>query len=238
MSDVGTFGYGQFGLSDSTDEFNVMEFIIRMSIMRIVTMKVCKVVKVTPGAAGEGGAPGVAGTVDVLPLVNQVDGNNNATPHGVVHTLPYLRIQSGKWAVVANPVVDEIGIVVCSDRDTSAVRSTKAQANPGSRRTFDLADGVYIGGILNPAPEAYVELKADGTFKISDVNGNVLETGSDGFTLTGNLTVNGTALVTGTLDSNAEITAYKNTGGFVRVAAHLHTTGFPGSPTSAPTPGS
>jgi hypothetical protein len=188
---------------------------------------------VHPGA----GSPPAVGTVDVLPLVNQLDGNGNPVPHGKVFRLPYMRMQSGAWAVICDPSVGDIGIVVCSDRDISTVKSNSdgQQANPGSYRQFDLADGVYLGGILNALPSATMWLRSDGGLKIVDGFGNVLETSASGFALTpagGIMTVNGAIRATGSMIAGF--------GGVdaVGVQTHLHTSGDSGSPTSTPTPGS
>src|SRR5262249_24754419 len=114
------------------------------------------------------------GFVDVMPLVNQVDGVGNQTPHGTVFGLPYLRLQGGSNAVIMDPQVGDIGIAVVADRDISAVKSSKGQANPGSRRRFSLADGIYIGGILNGTPKQYITFTSAGV-KMADGNGNIIE---------------------------------------------------------------
>ena len=51
-----------------------------------------------------------------------------------------------------DPTQGDIGLAIFADRDISSVRANRAQANPGSYRRFDMADGVYIGGILNGMP--------------------------------------------------------------------------------------
>lgn len=154
---AGKFGYGSQGPEDSTSQFNVMSFIIAQALGSVRTMVLVEVMAVT----NDGGVAAV-GFVDAKPLVNQVDGQGNATPHGTIFNLPYFRLQGGKNAVIIDPVVGDIGIAVIADRDISAVKSTKKAANPGSAGRFDLADGVYIGGILNGVPERYVRFFADG----------------------------------------------------------------------------
>ena len=102
------------------------------------------------------------GTVDVLPLVNQVNGRGNPTPHGIVPRLPFFRVQGGANAVVIDPVVGDIGLAVFADRDVSTVKTTRAQANPGSFRQHDMADGFYLGGFLNGVPTQYVKFTSEG----------------------------------------------------------------------------
>ncbi|MDN7913673.1 oxidoreductase [Burkholderia cepacia] len=107
------------------------------------------------------------GFVDVQPLVNQLDGSNNAVPHGTIYHLPYFRLQGGPNAVVIDPQKGDIGVAIIEDRDISSVKANRAQANPGSKRIFDMADGLYIGGFLNGAPQQYVRFSADGVEIVS-----------------------------------------------------------------------
>lgn len=181
MSDTASFGYGQQEPNDSSSDFNKIAFLVRQMMARMSTMKLVIVKAVTP-AEGDGDAK-IAGTVDVLPLVNQIDGGGNSTPNGTVFGIPWSRVQGGKNAIICDPEVDDIGYVVVSDRDISAVKSTRKQANPGSFRKFDLADGIYVGGALNVAPDQYLVFKSDGV-RLVDKNGNSVAMTPDGMTLT------------------------------------------------------
>ena len=150
---AGSFGYGQQDPNDSAGSFNLWSFVARQMIARISTMKLVKVVAVhvdSPDGVGP------AGTVDVLPLVSQIDGQGNAVPHGVVYGIPFLRLGAGGCAVVIDPKVDDLGMVVVADRDISSVKKTRDVSTPGSRRTYDLADGVYVGEVLAQVPTCYV----------------------------------------------------------------------------------
>src|SRR5439155_20845185 len=80
----------------------------------------------------------------------------NAIPHGVVNGLPYVRMQGGKNAIILDPQVGDIGLAVFCDRDISSVQAARDFANPASSRRSDMADGVYIGGLLNAIPNQYV----------------------------------------------------------------------------------
>lgn len=179
MSDTASFGYGQQDPNDSASDFNLITFIVRQMMAQLDTMKLVQVKAVHGG----GGAIAAAGTVDVLLLVNQLDGNGNATQQGTVYGLPWYRLQGGKNAVICDPLVGDIGFVVCADRDISAVKNSKAQANPGSLRKFDIADGIYVGGILNAVPDQYLAF-ADGKITLADKNGNSILLNSSGITLT------------------------------------------------------
>ena len=188
---TGSFGYGQMGLADGNDPFNALAFIIRAALAELSIAKIVRVEAVHAGAT-DLDAP----TVDVLPLVSQVDGNGNAVEHGTVHGVQVLRLQAGAWAIIADPVVGDVGFIVCADRDSSsAAASPGEQVTPGSGRMWDLADAVYVGAMLNAAPDQYIQLNPDGSLKIADGFGNVLETSATGFAVTtapgGDFTVNG-----------------------------------------------
>ena len=134
MSDPGY--YGQQELDTQNTSFNRLAFVIAMFINRINTATLVQVQAVNSDAM----------TVDVLPLVAQTAGDGSTIPHGTIYGLPFLRLQGGVNAVICDPQVDDIGLVVFADHDLSSVKNTNAAAPPGSYRRFDMADGVYIGG--------------------------------------------------------------------------------------------
>ena len=149
--------YGQQRPPDTNDETAVVMFLARQLIAEMNTMKLVKVTKVTGGGVDQ-----PAGTVEVQPLVSQVTGGGNPVPHGIVYGLPFIRIQAGNSAVILDPVSGDIGLVVFCSRDISVVKTTRKAAAPGSRRQFDMADGIYLGGVLNGTPTQFVRLNADG----------------------------------------------------------------------------
>jgi hypothetical protein len=177
MSDTASFGYGQQDPDDSNSDFQTIAFMVRQMMAQMVTSKLVQVMAV------HGGGIAPAGTVDVLPLVNQIDGNGNATPHGTVYGLPWSRVQGGKNAVICDPQVGDIGYVVAMDRDISSVVRMQAQANPGSMRRFDIADGIYAGGCLNVAPNQYLIFTTTGV-RLVDMNGNSVSMGPPGVSIT------------------------------------------------------
>lgn len=185
----GQGGYaGQIGLYDANSEFNAISAIVRVMLSEVRTVVPVKVVAVTGG--GVGASPP---TVDVQPLVMQMDGAGNTTPHGLVLGLPVIRWQAGGAAIVADPVVGDIGLVLICDRDVSAVETAQGQAAPGSFRRHNLADGIYLGGILNAAPTKYVALTSAG-IKLVDGNGNIVEMKAGSIAITGNVTVTGSII--------------------------------------------
>lgn len=167
-------GYGQQDPADSSGEFNKDSFLIQQALSRISTAKPVIVRAVDASAK----------TVDVQPMVNQVDGQNNATPHGTIFGIPYLVLQYGTNAVKMTPAVGDKGVMICADRDISAVVATKDVAPPGSFRKLDAADGIFIGGILNEEPTQWIEF-TDGGMEWHDKNANVLISSSTGWEFTG-----------------------------------------------------
>ena len=154
MSDSFT---GQLNSQSNVGAYNEFAFVFAQMLGKRCF---CAVVQVV--ACSNSGAVAAAGTVDVQPLVNQVDGVGNAVPHHVIHGLPYQRMIGGTSAVIIDPAVGDIGYCVFADRDISSVKATQKQANPGSRRRNNWSDGIYIGGILNGVPTQFVQFSASG----------------------------------------------------------------------------
>lgn len=239
MSDV---GYGQIGPDSGATDLNAMIAVARQLIARIDSMKLVKVVGVHPGS----GSPPAVGTVDVLPLVSQIDANGFVVPHGTVYGLSCWRFQFGNWAIVADPAVNDVGYIICADRDSSAVAGTGQTVAPGSRRRYNIADGLYVGGCLNAVPSATWWLKSDGTLQVTDAKGNAISTSSAGFSFTGNVKVNGTLeatqiqtddaglTVTGNISATGTVTAGKGGADQVGLQTHVHAGVQTGAGSTAP----
>lgn len=239
-----TKGYGQQDPSDSANDFNASEFHILRVLARTRTATLVQVVAVDTDKK----------TVDVLPLVKQLDGQNNVTPHGTVFGIPYVTLRGGKNAVLLDPEKDDIGLMVCSDRDISAVKATKAAAPPGTQRRFSFSDGVYLGGLLaKEDAEQYVKFTADG-IEIVDKSANKIEMGEPGINLNGivinrqgqvvgNLAVNGALRLGGVIQAldGSVYTGNITTGGDVvaggkSLKTHAHTYDRPNIGAVTPTP--
>ena len=176
----GQIGAGQQDPLDANSEFSVVAFIVRQMMALMETMTPVQVVSVMPGS----GSPPAAGTVDVQILVSQVDGANNVSKPGIVHGLPYHRVQGGAWAVVCDPAVNDFGFIIAASRDTSNVNKNPGIQVPGSFRKYSYSDGIYVGGCLNAVPKATFWLKPDGTFNLTDQSGNKIVSSTTGMTLT------------------------------------------------------
>ena len=237
MSQLGYQGAQEPGTA--AGEYPALSFLVQQALAKVNTATLVEVKAVT-----NAGGLSPVGYVDVQPLVNQVDGLGNATPHGIVHNLPYLRIQGGTNAIILDPEVGDIGMAAFGDRDLSSVQSTKAQANPGSGRRFDFADGMYFGGFLNGTPEQYVQFTSSGInvvspTKITCTAPNIEMDATTGFavnspviTLNGALAQGtgsyaGSAHIAGTLTADVDVI-----GGGISLKHHLTSGVQPGSGTS------
>lgn len=149
------FGFGQQQPFDTASEFNALWFIIQQALSKVRTNIPVKVIAVTPfnGTA-------LSGVVQVQPLINQVDGQGNSTPHGNLFQIPYLRVQGGANAIVMDPTVGDVGMMACCDRDISSFKAAGVQANPGSNRKFSFSDGIYLFGFPTQLPTQYIEFRS------------------------------------------------------------------------------
>lgn len=148
---------GLMPLQAALGDFDRQSFLIAQALAKMQTATLVRVESCT----NEGDLSPV-GLVDVTPLVNQLDGQGNPTPHVTIYNLPYLRIQGGKNAVIIDPEPGDIGMAAFASRDISKIKATKKQGNPGSNRQYSFADGMYFGGMLNGVPTQYIKFSADG----------------------------------------------------------------------------
>lgn len=204
------------------NDYNAISFVVQQLMARMSTAKWVKVI-----AARSNGEEAQSGTVDVVPLINQVDGNGNGTPQPQLYQLAYFRLFSGTNAVIMDPTQDDIGLAIFCDRDSSALRNnvingSKDAQNPGSFRMFDLADGVYIGGLIGPTPTQFlrfypggIKVKTPGTFTIDAPHTEV----------TGTMHIAGAVTTDATIAANGEITAKAGGGDSVTLTGHTHQQG-------------
>jgi len=165
---------GQLGLTDSASLYHQINFLVQQALSHVRTSVPVKIIAV------HGGGVGAAPTVDVQVMIKQMDGTGTASSHGTVFGIPVARNQGGGSAIINDPVVGDIGHLVVSDRDISALKANNgAESNAGSFRRHDLADGVYHAAMSNPAtPVQYIQFGSN-FVEIHDVNGNVIRMQSD-----------------------------------------------------------
>jgi len=207
--------FGQQGLASDTSESNTLQFAIQQALNEVRTLIPVTIIAV------HGGGVGPAPTVDVQPVVNQIDGLGNKTDHGIIYGVPVSRSQGGGNAVINDPKVGDIGHMSVADRDISSLKSNKGvQSNPGSFRTHDMADGVYHGNLFNQGnPDQYFHFRDDGV-TIQDKNGNSIITSPGSVKVIGNLHVTG------------EIIAGFGGGAPVNVQTHIRSGILPGCATT------
>lgn len=143
--------------ADAASEVGRMDYIIRSAMSGLRTAMPVKVISVT----NSGGVSAI-GKVSVQPLVSAVDGNGQAWEHGIIHNVPYMRIQGGSNGVILDPAVGDVGIASVCDRDISTVKNTGAVSAPGSNRKNDLSDMVYLMTIIGSAPTQYIQFNSSG----------------------------------------------------------------------------
>lgn len=209
---------------------------------KLRTMVPVKVTAVLPqsgsGQATQGAVAG-AGYVQVQPMISMVDGGGNTTPHGTIYNIPYTRVYGGVNAVIMDPAVGDIGYMVVADRDISSWKSQvvgnqtqggqgasspttqgSGAITPGSNRRFNMADGIYIGGVLNQTPKQFVTFQSGG-ITIQDINGNKIVMESGDVTITApKIILNGTVYLGGASASKpVSIQGTVDTGGFADISS-------------------
>lgn len=187
----------------AASDYNLWQTYFNAAISQVQTISLVRV-----NACTNSGGIVPAGTVDVTVLVNIMSADRTAIPHGTIYGLPYGRLQGGDTAIILDPKVGDIGIAMFCSRDSSVVKATKAQANPGSYRMFDWADGVYIGGFLNGVPTRYIQFDNAGNLNVVtpaglvNINGTTIDSGGNIVVKSGSTITDGTGVVVETHQHN------------------------------------
>ena len=159
--------------SDFGSEQNGLNFAIQQAMLKLQTSLPVRVMAVR----NAGLAP--VGQVDIQVLVDMVDGQGNTVQHGTISNVPYFRLQGGTNAVIVDPSPGDIGMACFCSRDISAVKSVRDAAPPGSWRSHDFSDALYLGGFLNGTPTSYVQI-TEGGILVHNTSGVKLgDTGAD-----------------------------------------------------------
>lgn len=147
---------GQGGISDGQTDEALMRFIARQEVNGLATTTLVEVVAID------------GDTVDVKPLVKQVDGAGNGIDHGIIHGLPWFAMRAGPCVIRIAPRVGDIGAAVFCHSDISGVKANKKPSVPGSGRRYDWSDGLYFGGFLpKVAATTIIEIDADDNVSIT-----------------------------------------------------------------------
>lgn len=192
--------YGLTDVATGQGGWNQQLFLIQQQMLGLNTSLPVKVLSVN--------ATGVnpVGFVSIQILVDQITGDNKTISHGEIPNVPYFRLQGGNNAVIIDPEVGDIGLACFSSRDISAVKNARQEAPPGSRRSHDFSDAMYIGGFLNKAPTQYIQFTSGGILIHSPSNikleAPIVDIQAATVNITANLNVTGNAAFTGTMNNN------------------------------------
>ena len=152
MSDT---SYAGFAGPPEGDELNNLLFLVQQQIARLRTTQLVKVLESYPGDNSKNPT-----TIDMQPVVDQVDTNGNRTAHDVVYGVVASRWHGGRNALLIDPVAGDVGVIHTADRDISQVVANNGEPSaPGSGRRHDFSDSVYIGTVWTPQPTNYTDLR-------------------------------------------------------------------------------
>ncbi|MEX9215652.1 phage baseplate protein [Providencia rettgeri] len=101
-------------------------------------------------------------TIDILPLVTRIKENGEPIPNSIIYGVHVHRIHRGDCAIIANPVVGDIGFCIYCDKDSTSAFNSKTEGAPQTSRNHSRMDGIYIGGVVNKQPTHYIELGDEG----------------------------------------------------------------------------
>lgn len=165
---------------DTSCDANMLGYVFSRLIGNMTFVKIVRVIDVNTSN----------GVVDLEGLLYTVNANGESLNDGGRYfSIPYLRLQRGVSAVVMNPVVGDVGLMVCCDRDITGIKDNKTASVPTSNRLHSAADGIYLTSIacLSTTPSQYIEFSDD---KITIV-------APHGLHVDGDITTNGTITASG-----------------------------------------
>lgn len=136
-------------------EGRAQEFIIQRLIGAVHTMQLVKVLAVRDVSDR-------VGFLDVQPMLQEVDTAGVLIDQAPIYNVPFMRYQGGSSAVILDPAIGDIGLCAFAECDITAIKKTLQAGAPATARTHSSADGLYIGGVLNPAPTQYVRFNPSG----------------------------------------------------------------------------
>lgn len=197
-------GFADIGYA--LDDFSRLQFVIQQAMNGLATATIVQVKAVDDG------------TVDVLPLVSQIDGKDTGVPHSTIHGMPYFALQAGASTVLLKPKVNDIGLAVFCHSDISSVKANKGAALPASRRRYSWADGIYLGGLplVNVAPSQFIELDDEDGITVQAGSGRKIKLIGD-VEITGNVEHTGNLHSSGTITGDTDVIAAGKSG-----KSHVH----------------
>ena len=158
-------------LNTSFNLTNALDFFTDQKLKSIFTCDIVKVINVDEK------------TVDIQPLVYQVNGDNEIMKQEPIYGVPYCRQQAGMNGIILKPQVGDLGVVVYARRDISSVISSGGENVPDTRRFLSENDAIYLCSIASimSQPTRFIEFTESGisitpNTKLT-INGDVEVTG-------------------------------------------------------------
>ena len=163
-------------LNTSFNMVNALDFFVEQRLKSVFTCDLVRVINVD------------ANSVDVVPLVYQVNGDNEILKQEPIYGVPFTRQQAGANGIILTPVVGDLGVVVYARRDISSVISSGGENVPDTRRIMSEQDAIYLCSVasLMTAPTRFIQ------FTDSGIN----------ITPNTTLTIDGDVVVTGTVTAS------------------------------------
>lgn len=142
-------------LNSGASPYNALEFLIDNAIKQ----KINVAIPVRVDSCTAPGPNGAAGYVSATPLIAQRDAEGNTLEQVSIPQLPFFRLSCGAAAIVADPQPGDVGLAVFAQSDISGLSAGSADpVAPASFRSFDMSDGIYLGGILGQPPTVFIHL--------------------------------------------------------------------------------
>lgn len=171
------------------DSYQSLMFLINSVVNNVNTAELVKVIAVDESKK----------EIDVIPIVAKPDSEGQRIEPAPIYGIKYIEWQYGTNAIIATPVVNDIGLLVVCTKDVSSIESGLV----GSYRRYNLADGIYFGGLcgFNATPTQYIKFDENGieitsptAIAVNAPQATVTTTGDTTITAGGNATITGNAI--------------------------------------------
>jgi hypothetical protein len=132
------------------DSYQSLMFLINSVVNNVNTAELVKVIAVDEAKK----------EIDVIPIVAKPDSEGQRIEPAPIYGVKYIEWQYGTNAIIATPVVNDIGLLVVCTKDVSSIESGLV----GSYRRYNLADGIYFGGLcgFNATPTQFIKFDENG----------------------------------------------------------------------------
>ena len=132
------------------DSYQSLMFLINSVVNNVNTAELVKVIAVDESKK----------EIDVIPIVAKPDSEGQRIDPAPIYGIKYIEWQYGTNAIIATPVVNDVGLLVVCTKDISSIDSGLV----GSYRRYNLADGIYFGGLcgFNATPAQFIKFDENG----------------------------------------------------------------------------